>query len=435
MVPSGNCSPPPGVATWRRPGESEEHSMIRRLREFWHGAVNGVVSPPFVALFGGLWLRLHGRGGSRTGPVDLRKVRSLAVVRYDGLGDLAVTTAFLRELRRSLPDVRITLVVREEWVDLMRECPHVNDLLGFSLLNYPKYTPIYRLLAVARFCRTELWSRGVEAVLVAQSHSAYYQPANFAFLSGAPIRIGRRAPEVRDATTGKPVVDPGWRLLTRVDEDTATGHEVEMLSSWLIRLGLSSQDQRLQLHWDAAASAEAARRLGPPVSGGLTVALGIGASHSFKVWPLDRFIEVTRRLRQLNARVVLIGASDLQAAADQLAATVGDGVLNLVGPMRLQETAAVLARCDLYIGNDSGPMHLAAAAGIPVVEVVGWPSDTPAEMAGSPLRIGPWCPHRRIVQPAGNGCDWTVRVDVIEVDAVWAAVLSLLEEIRVASRR
>ena len=404
--------------------------MIRRLRELWHGAVNGVVSPPWVAFFGGLWLRLHGRGGSRTGPGDLRTVRSLAVVRYDGLGDLAVTTAFLRELRRSLPEARITLILRQEWVDLLRACPHVDDVLGFSLQNYPKYTPIHRLLAVARFCRTELWPRRVEAVLVAQAHSAYYQPANFAFLSGAPIRIGRRSPAVCHAGAGKPAVDPGWQLLTRVDEDAATGHEVELLAAWLKRLGLSSEDQMLELHWDAVASAEADRRLGPPVAGSLTVALGIGASHAFKVWPLDRFVEITRRLQRLNARVVLIGANDLQAAADQLASTVGEGVVNLVGPMRLQETAAVLARCDLYIGNDSGPMHLAAAAGIPVVEVVGWPSDTPPEIPGTPLGIGPWCRHRRIVQPAGNGRDWTVRVDAIGVEAVWSAVESLLDEVR-----
>lgn len=409
--------------------------MIRRLRELWHEAVNGVVSPPFVAFFGGLWLRMHGRGGSRRGPVDLRTVRSLAVVRYDGLGDLAVTTAFLRELRRSLPEARITLVVRQEWVDLLRACPHVNDVLGFSLQNYPKYTPIYRLLAVARFCRDELWSRGVEAVLVAQAHSAFYQPGNFAFLSGAPIRIGRRGPDVHQATTGPRVLDVGRQLFTRVDEDAPTGHEVELLTAWLKRLGLACEDQRLELHWDAAAAAEAERRLGTPVAGRLTVALGIGASHSFKIWPLDRFVEITRRLRQMNARVVLIGASDLQASADQLAASVGDGVLNLVGPMRLQETAAVLARCDLYVGNDSGPMHLAAATGIPVVEVVGWPSNAPPEMAGTPLRIGPWCRHRRIVQPAGNGRDWTVRVDAIGVEAVWSAVESLLGEIRSAAGR
>ena len=404
--------------------------MIRRLRELWHEAVNGVVSPPFVRFFGGLWLRFHGRGGSRRGPVDLRKVRSLAIVRYDGLGDLAVTTAFLRELRRSLPGVRLTLVVRGEWADLLRACPHVDEVLGFSLRIYPRYTPIHRLLAVARFCRDELWSRDIEVVLLAQSHNAFYQAGNFAFLSGAPVRIGRRCPSALGKSSGRMVADPGWQLLTRVDEDSATGHEVELLSTWLVKLGLSALDQRLELHWDAEADAVARRYLGVSVPGVLNVALGIGASHSIKVWPIDRFIDIARRLRKLNARVVLVGAADLQASADHLAQAVGVGVLNLVGPMRLQETAAVLSRCDLFLGNDSGPMHLAAATGIPVVEVVGWPSDTPPEIPGSPLWIGPWCSRRRIVQPQGNGHDWSIRVTEVGVDAVWAAVCSLLDEVR-----
>ncbi len=404
--------------------------MIHRLRELWHEAVNGVVSPPFVRFLGGLWLRVHGRGGSRRGPVDLRKVRSLAIVRYDGLGDLAVTTAFLRELRRSLPGVRLTLVVREVWADLVRACPHVDDVVGFDLSIYPRYTPIRRLLAVARFCRKELWSRDVDAALIAQAHDSFYPAGYFAFLSGAPVRIGRRGPAVLDARTGRLVIQPGRKLLTHVDEDSATGHEVELLSTWLETLGLSSNGQRLELHWDAPAEEEARRRLGELAPGALIVAFGIGASHSFKVWPIDRFIDIARRLRQINARVVLVGAADLQASADELARAVGDGVLNLVGPTRLQVTAAVLSRCDLFVGNDSGPMHLAAAVGIPVVEVVGWPSDTPPELPGSPLRIGPWCPHRRIVQPSGNGRDWTVRVTDVGVDAVWAAVCSLLDEVR-----
>jgi heptosyltransferase-2 len=345
------------------------------------------------------------------------------VVRYDGLGDLVVTTGFLRELRRALPGVRITLVIRREWEDLFRACPHVDDVVGFALTPYPRFAVVRRLMDLAAFCRRELWSREVEAMLVPQSNIAYYDVRYFAFFSGAGIRWGRRL-------AADPETIATRRLLTRVDVEPATGHEADLLMEWMGQLGLPVQERHLELTWDAAANATAQRWLGPRLGTSPRVVLGIGASQGPKVWPLDRFIEIGRLLRGIGAQLVVIGADDLERPAARFSEALGGGVLNLVGKLRLQETAAVLSQSDLFVGNDSGPMHVAAAVGVPVVEVVGWPADVPPEYSGSPLRIGPYCKQRRIVQPTGDGRDWSVRVGEVTVDAVWAAVLSLMDEIR-----
>jgi ADP-heptose:LPS heptosyltransferase len=135
-------------------------------------------------------------------------------------------------------------------------------------------------------------------------------------------------------------------------------------------------------------------------------------------------------LKERGAQLVLIGASDLAEPASEFMSQEGSNVRNLVGRLRLQATAAALAQCDLFIGNDSGPMHLAAAVGLPVVEIVGWPADVTPEIPGTPLRIGPVCKHRRLVQPAGNGRDWAVRVADVSLEAVWTAVESILDEVR-----
>jgi heptosyltransferase-2 len=75
-------------------------------------------------------------------------------------------------------------------------------------------------------------------------------------------------------------------------------------------------------------------------------------------------------------------------------------VLNLAGRLTLRQTAALLGRCAIFVGNDSGPMHLAVTQGTAVIEVSCHPVDGPVDHANSPARFGPWQVESRVVRPA-----------------------------------
>jgi len=111
--------------------------------------------------------------------------------------------------------------------------------------------------------------------------------------------------------------------------------------------------------------------------GGPILALGPTANWGGKQWPIERFTDLSRRMTGANgplagARVAVFGAGNERAAAQALL----DGLprhqtVDLIGRIELPVVLACLARCDLYVGNDSGLMHMAAAAPIPTLGLFG----------------------------------------------------------------
>jgi ADP-heptose:LPS heptosyltransferase len=159
------------------------------------------------------------------------------------------------------------------------------------------------------------------------------------------------------------------------------------------------------------------------------IAFGPGSKMPAKRWPLDRFIEVGRHIiaRFPQSRVILLGGLDDFRLGEQITRTLGAKVVNLAGRLTVLESAEFLRRCILYVGNDTGVMHLAAAVGIPCVAIFST-RDHP----------GLWDPYGRnhVVlrkEPPCAGCLLEVCVDhdttclkQIGTDEVLEAVQSIL---------
>ncbi len=124
----------------------------------------------------------------------------------------------------------------------------------------------------------------------------------------------------------------------------------------------------------------------------LIAAIHPGANVLFKEWPLDLFAGTGRFLvQEKKCRVFILGAPGREEGlASELTSKIGNGAYNLAGKTPVRTLLALLKRCALYIGNDSGPTHLAAAAACPTVAVFG---------ATNPVRFGPYIhdDSRRII--------------------------------------
>jgi ADP-heptose:LPS heptosyltransferase len=109
---------------------------------------------------------------------------------------------------------------------------------------------------------------------------------------------------------------------------------------------------------------------------GRLIAVGPGANWPSKVWPEERYVELVRPLlNQPGVYPVVFGGPEVSALGDRLIAAWGCG-LNAAGRLSVRQAAAALSHCKLFVGNDTGTMHLAAAVNTPCVAIyaaVGWP--------------------------------------------------------------
>jgi ADP-heptose:LPS heptosyltransferase len=163
-----------------------------------------------------------------------------------------------------------------------------------------------------------------------------------------------------------------------------------------------------------------------------------GMELSAKRWPLDRYRELARRLvQELDAEVLLVGGPDDAALNTQLleGLDVPEGsVKSIAGKTSFGELAAQLERCALFIGNDSSPMHLAAAVGIPVIAIFG--PTSPQEYGPYPLddpkHIALW--HPSSAQPCFfmgkmQTSEQCKCIESVTLDEVWQAVQQLIPSI------
>ena len=177
-----------------------------------------------------------------------------------------------------------------------------------------------------------------------------------------------------------------------------------------------------------------------------TVVFHTGASEpNFKAWPLPKFIELGRRLvNNCDAAVVLVGSAEEEAMCQPLVEALGDRIASFLG-CTVEQTAAVIEQCALFVGNDSGPTHLSACVGTPVAGLYGPTNYVRTRPYGSANRVlrmefscSPcWCPiydWERCVRltPQRLRCSPAKCLQALEVDLVFAACVAFLNAERPA---
>jgi heptosyltransferase-2 len=177
-------------------------------------------------------------------------------------------------------------------------------------------------------------------------------------------------------------------------------HEVTRDLNVLRSIGGKVAEDHLEL-WTDEDDLQRISFLLPRENSNPLIAICPSGRYAQKRWPIARFASVIQRMlvSRPNARFILIGGQSDRALVAPLLNRFGDRLIDLTGILTLRQTAAALKRCDLYIGCDTGPMHMAAAAGAGVVEISCHPLEGDPSAEYSPLRFGPWKTRKVVLQP------------------------------------
>lgn len=323
------------------------------------------------------------------------------------VGDAVLCIPALRAIRSRWPAAELSILAKK-WVAALYEGQGLAD--RFIVLD-DEAADIDKTLADARFDAAILFQNAF--------HAAW-----LAWRAGIPERIGY----LRDGR---------GLLLTRGFPVPRTGeipaHEAFYYAELVRRAGWTNalpriDEIRLQVTEGAQAAAQkrmsaAGVRIGVP-----RIALAPGAAYgSAKCWPPERFAQLADRLiARFNADVILFGAPSERDIAERISSRMQRRPVNLTGQTSIGELSAYFAACQLFIGNDSGAMHVAAGAGVPVVAIFG---------STDPDGTAPLTPRRTLMRHAPSCSPCFLRhcpvdhrcMTRIEVDAVENAAAAWLE--------
>ena len=302
------------------------------------------------------------------------------LVRLRLIGDVVLTTPLLRALKRKYPAAQLTYLVEPAAAPVVRGNPNLANVV-----LVPKRRGLARVrddMSMARRLRRERFDVAID--LHGGPRAAW-----FTWASGAPMRIGY-------AIAGR-----AWMYTHVIDRPRDEAPRAAVVNQWdlLAPLDIGPPDPArdpLEMVEDAQAAASVDRRLREARITGAhpIIVVHVSAGNPFRRWPRESFeaLVVALARRDPSRRIILTSgpsdASATKAIADGARAALGASAAAVpeVGEFDLAELRALVGRAAVYIGGDSGPLHIAGTTTTPIVALLG---PTLAERS-MPWRDGKW---------------------------------------------
>jgi len=341
-------------------------------------------------------------------------MKNFVVMRTDRIGEVLLSTITVDSIRRAHPEARITFVTSEYSRGIVEGREDVEEVITVDTANKDKW-----LLKAVRLSGL-LRKKRFDTAIILNPHKLLHTAC---FLAGIPQRVG---------------YDRKWGFLLnkKINDQRARGekHEIEYTMDLLQGLGIdtTAPAPRLVIDGEAERSIKdllCKMKIYPDKP---LIIVHPGSSNPAKMWPKKQYAKLIRRIRSvLDCHIAMIGDEEEKGLVGEVINEIGVDILDLSGVFDIKKLAAFFKKADLFIGNDTGPMHMAAALGVPVVAIFG--RNIPGV---SPVRWRPWGEKHTVLHenPGCDPCHDTACphdykcMRAVTVDAVLGAAMRILSK-------
>ena len=283
-------------------------------------------------------------------------IRKVLIRAVNWIGDAVMTTPAIAVIREYFPNAEITILANAAVSQLLLLHPGIDSIITFE--RQGRHHGIAGRLRLAAELRKRTFDL---AIILPNSFDSALVP----WLAGIPARIGK-------CSDGRTLLLNGRYI---PDEGSAACHEVEYYLQLLRFFGIAGHCARPQLFVSTEEEIRVSSLLSENGIQPDDFVLGVnpGASYgSAKRWYPDRFAQVANELAgKWSAKVVIFGGPGETGIASDIETLLKGPVFNISGKTSVRELMALIRRCDFFVSNDSGPMHIAAAFDVPLVAIFG----------------------------------------------------------------
>ena len=334
--------------------------------------------------------------------------RNILVIDFGQLGDVVLSLPALRALRERFALAKITVAVGKPGGEIIRMCGYADDTIEIdrvALRDGFKPLSIWKVFQITKDIRRRHFD------FVIDLHS-FSETNLLGFFSGARHRLlARRPGRSLDFLANFKPAPP-------IDRNDPKQHLVDRYLDVLLPLGIENAQRIPKLATSAADDRDVDTWLRPAKADAGAPLVGIfpGAGHPGRRWPIERFAQLADSLiRNDTVRPIIFVGPEERHLLQQMKALFPPPSL-ILDKLSLPQLAAVQARLAVFVSNDTGPVHIAAAVGTPVVVLIDLPT-----------------PHAYVPLGASQKLMFSESIREIKVEDVYAATRELLSAGRTAS--
>jgi len=310
---------------------------------------------------------------------------NILIIKPSSLGDIVLALPTLSALRRSFPDARISWLIRPDFAPLLENHPHLTDIIPFErrFLGKAWFHPLAfgsLLSLIWRLRRSKF-----DAIFDLQG---LLRTASLAWLTGCKKRFGMaNARELAHIF-----------YTDKIQQDIECVHLIDFYLKIIQTAGTEDLSVEFLFPQEPAAADSANRLLARHgVTPGNYVIFVPGSAHRDKCWPIERFADLADKISsKFHFSIVATGVESEKSCIDRLESLSDVPIANLAGLTSLSDLIAILRFARLVVSNDTGPGHIAAALGTPLVMIFG---------RSNPARVAPYGRKNCVVavEPFGRG--------------------------------